>query len=171
MIDQIANEIILSSLLLHTNSVARIAENLGYQPILIMNALYAGERDSKFTYVKKKDIINLSEGIETSHLMITSGLRESQDQIETFITNQNRLQTDLTIEELHAFIPNLPEFHLKLAISSSRELATYEISDPKDKKSVYTFVTLKINEARKFGQKQFDATKPSTFAKHAKGKK
>lgn len=164
MIDAIANEIILASLELHTNNVSEIATGLGYQPILIINALVAGEKAGKFTYIKKKDLINISEGVEVDSLAVTDGLADSRDQVETFITNQNDMEKDIIFQELHGFIPMLPELHLKLAIRSSKFLSTYELSDPKDKQSVYTFITLAYNLDKKWGTKQFDASKPSKFA-------
>lgn len=168
MLDQIANEIILASVELKTNVVSKIASNLGYQPILIMNALSVGEKSGKFVYVKKKDIIKISEDVELDALSVTDGLAESRVMIEIFIANQNAIEVDMTTDELHGFVPNLPPVHLSIAIRTSPLLTTYDIADPKDKDSVYTFVTLKDNLDKKFGQKQFDETKPSKFAKTGK---
>lgn len=161
MIDQIANEMLIAAEITKSNSVKTIAEGLGYQPILLMNALFKGERDGKFVYVKKKDIIRIPEGIDYKNLAITEGLAESRGVIEDFIANENGLETDLSIDELRMFIPNVPELHVKIAIHTSDKLATYEITDPKDKESTYTFVTLKENVDKRFGLKQFDETKKS----------
>lgn len=166
MIDNITNEIILASQILKTNKLSRIAEELGYQPILILNALFAGERKGKFVYVKKKDIIKIHPDVELDHLVPTDGLVESRQQIEEFIANENSLEVDMSFDELRGFMPMLPELHMRLAIHTSQKLVTYELVDPKDKDSVYIFITLKENADKQWGKKQFDASK-SKAKKHA----
>lgn len=160
MIDQIANELIIASQVKHTNSVSALAADLGYQPILIMNALNSGEKAGKFSYIKKKDIIIIGEDVNIDTLAISDGLADSREQVEIFISDLNDLEKDIWIDELHHdFIPGLPELHLQIAIHTSKKLATYELSDPKDKKSKYTFITLKENLDKQFGKKQFETKK------------
>ena len=166
MIDNITNEIILASQILKTNKLSRIAEELGYQPILILNALFAGESNGKLQYVKKKDIIKIDPDIAYESLLPTEGLVESREQIEEFIANENGLEVDMSFDELRSFMPMLPELHMRLAIHTSQKLATYELADPKDKDSVYMFITLKENADKRWGKKQFDASK-SKAKKHA----
>lgn len=172
MIDKIVNEIIIASVIMKTNNLSAIAEQLGYQPILILNALFQGERDGKLLYIKKRDLIKIHEDVEVEKLAITEDLIASRDQIELFIANENGIEVDLAFEELRGFIPMLPELHLKIALYTSDKLAHYEIADPKDKESVYTFYTLKENADKYWGQKQFDAKKslPSKVAKKAQRK-
>lgn len=159
MIDKIANEIIIASQIMKTNNLSAIAAELGYQPMLILNALYQAQRDDKLTYVKKKDIIKVAEDVEVVHLAVTEGLAESREQIELFIEFQNEMEVDMSFEELRGFLPMLPELHMKLALHTSKRLAHYEVVDPSDKDSVYTFYTLKENEGKWWGKKQFDSTK------------
>lgn len=160
MIDQIANELIIASQIKHTNSVSALATDLGYQPILIMNALYAGEKAGKFSYIQKKDIIIIGEDVNVDSLDITDGLRDSREQVEIFFANLNDHEKDMWVDELHHnFISALPELHLQIAIHTSKKLATYELADPKDKKSKYTFITLKENLDKQWGKKQFDTSK------------
>jgi hypothetical protein len=168
MVDGIANEIILASLELHTNSVSRIATELGYQPILIMNGLFAGEKSGKFVYNKKKDIItNISEDLAIDQLSLTEGLEESMEQIELFMEAENSIEVDLTIDEIRKFIPMFPELHMKIALRVNHKLATYDLADPKDPESVYTFVTLKENLEKQWGTKQFDEKKAKKRIKAA----
>lgn len=170
MIDQISNEMMIASQIMHTNNVSEIVSELGYQPLLIVNALFAGEAADKFTYVKKKDIIKIHEDVEIDALAVTDGLADTREQLELFITNQNSLETDMTLEELHMFLPSVPEMHIKMAAHTSTKLATYEYADPKDKESVYTFVTLAENLDKRWGTKQFDQAE-SKATKHAKRNK
>ena len=167
VVQKIANEIILASQILHTNKVSKIAEELGYQPLLIINALYFGDRDGKFTYVKKKDIIKIDPEVVIGTLALTEGISDTREQIELFIEAQNSLEKDVAIDDLRGFLPSVPELHLKIAVETSTELATYEFADPKDKESVYTFITLKDNIDKKFGTRQFDETNTKA-ARHAK---
>ena len=66
----------------------------------------------------------------------------------------NRRETDMTIDELGVLLGGTPELHIKMAIATSPLLATYELTAPKDKKSVYTFVSLKENADKQWGKKQ-----------------
>lgn len=167
MIDNIVNEIIIASYLLKTNNVNVIASELGYQPILIINALFKGERDGKFVYIKKKQILNISEDVQIEALAVTEGVLENLAVIEEFIANENSIETDMSMDELRTFIPQCPELHIKIGLFVSDKLATYEYADPKDKESVYTFITLKENKDKVWGAKQFDPSK-SLASKAAK---
>lgn len=159
MIDRIANEIIVASVIMKTNNLSAIASDLGYQPMLILNALFQAERDGKLTYIKKKDLIKIHEDVEIDSLVMTDGLIESREQIEMFIANENSIEVDMSFDELRGFLPMLPELHMKIALYTSRKLASYEFADPKDKDSVYTFYTLKENADKFWGAKQFSIDK------------
>lgn len=155
VVDQIANEMVIASLVEHTNNVSKLASELGYKPILIMNALYKGELFKKFKYDSKKDIITISEDLEVEKLAVTESLSDLRAQVEEFIGNMNALEKDMTVDELRMFIPGTPELHVRMSIYTSEKLVTYDLKDPKDKKSVYTFVTLKENADKQYGKKQF----------------
>lgn len=155
MTDDIANEIMIASHLLHTNNLSRIAEATGHRPILVINAMYAAKRSGKFDYNKKTDTIKISEDVEFDSLSVTEGMREFADVIEEYITNLNAEEKDVSTDELRMVLGMPPEFQLDLAVFAAKKLATYTHADPKDKKSVYTFVTLRENLDKKFGLKQF----------------
>lgn len=157
MIDQIANEVIIASQLLHTNNVSRIAEQIGYRPMLIITALYKAGDDGKFTYNKKTDTISIAEDVEVGSLNCTEAITELSGLIEDFTYYLNREEKDMSIEELEMMIGGVPRLHIEMAIFISKNLTSYELTDPKDKKSTYTFVTLQENADKKFGTKQFDA--------------
>ena len=74
----------------------------------------------------------------------------------------------MSAEELSTWLPGASATRLKMFAYTENELATYELSDPKDKESTYTFITLKGNEDKLWGKKQFDVKK-SLATKHAKG--
>lgn len=154
MIEAIANELLLASDLLKTNNVSRIAGEIGYRPLLIINALNYGDDNGKLTWNKKRDTLTPGEGVEVASLSVSEGVSELRDQIEMFMGYTNRRETDMTIDELGVLLGGTPELHIKMAIATSPLLATYELTAPKDKKSVYTFVSLKENADKQWGKKQ-----------------
>lgn len=168
MIDQIASELIIASLILHTNNVSAIAGEIGYKPILIINALYRGNETGKFVYNKKKDTITISADVEPSQLAVSEGMAELVEQLEILIAYLNGDEKDMSVEELQMLLGGTPELHIKVAIYASQLLTSYELTDPKDKESTYTFVTLKTNEDKKFGTQQFTVKKTKATKKAAK---
>ena len=159
MIDQIANELMIASQLMHTNNVSRIAEQIGYRPMLIITALYRAGEQGKFTYNEKQDTMQICEGVELDDLALTEAMTELIDLIEQFMFYLNAKEKDMSIEELQMLLAGVPDLHIKIAAHMSKKLTTYELAQPKDKKSVYTFITLKENVDKQWGKKQFDNTK------------
>ena len=93
---------------------------------------------------------------------------------EQFMRYMNAEEKDMSTAELVMWLGGVPELHIKMAVLLSDKLTTYEYTPPKDKKSVYTFITLKVNAEKQWGKKQFDAanSKASKLAaKNAKVKK
>lgn len=168
MLDRLANEIVIAGKLMGTNNVSRIAADLGYQPMLLINALFAGEEAGKFVWVRKKDILKVSSDLEIFDLAITEGIAESREQIEIFITNQNSIEKDIVFEEIQGFLPMLPEMHVRIALKTSKLLDSYELTDPADKESTYTFWSLKENVDKRWGTKQFDPKKSKVARKAAR---
>lgn len=156
MIDQIANELIIASLLLHTNKISTIAEKIGYKPMLITSALYRGEETGKFVWDRKHDIIKISPDVAIEALGVTEAIDELTEQIEIFMGYLNAIEKDQSVEELQIWLAGMPELQIKLAVFASKKLTTYELADPKDKLSVYTFITMKENIDKRWGVKQLD---------------
>ena len=162
MIDQITNEIIISSQLLHTNNVSRIASELGYRPMLIITALYRGVEVGKITYDEKRDTIQISEDVEVEKLAVTEGTQELLDYTEEFMRYLNAREKDMTIDELRMLLGGIPDLHIRIVVFISTKLTSYELADLKDKKSIYTFITLTENVDEKFGLKQFKSIDSKT---------
>lgn len=160
MIDQITNELILASVIKKTNKVSTIAGEIGYKPMLIINALYRGQETGKLKYSQKKDIFTIHDDVELEHLTTTEGINEVREQLELFARYMAETEQDVSVEELQMkFLPGTPELHIRIAVYSSKVLTSYEVADPKDRESVYTFVTLKENADKQWGMKQFVAKK------------
>jgi hypothetical protein len=161
MLDQIANELIVASVIKKTNNISALAEELGYRPILLINALYKGSRDGKFKWDRKKDLLTIAEDVEPKNLAITEGLAEMREQIEMFIANINSDEKDLSIEELEMTIGGMPRLHIDICAFTSKLLSTYEYDDPGQKKgnATYTFLTLSENLGKQWASKQYNAKK------------
>lgn len=171
MIDRIANEIMLASRIMHTNNISAIAGELGYKPMLLINALYFGTESGKFVYDKKKDIITIDPEVVVEQLEVTEGLQELREQIEIFVGYLNGDEKDMSLEELVVMLGNsTPKLHCQIATATSQKLTAYQLLDPKDKQSEYTFYTLNENKDKLWGQKQF-STADSKAAKRAKRNK
>lgn len=156
MIDELANELMIASQIMHTNNVTAIANEIGYKPILIFNALYRGAETGKFVYNKKTDTITISEDVEIESLAVSEGITELIEQIEMLTTYLNAEEKDMSIEEMQMLLGGTPALHVRMAALTSKKLATYQIRDPKDKKSSYTYITLVENLAKEYGHKQFN---------------
>jgi tRNA/tmRNA/rRNA uracil-C5-methylase (TrmA/RlmC/RlmD family) len=159
MIDSIANELLIASRILHTNNVSAIAQEIGYRPMLIITALYKAQETGKFTYNKKSDTITQGDDIDLANLQVTEGIAELTDLIEQFVGYMNKDEKDMSTDELMMLLGGVPDLHIKIVAFTSKKLASYEYSDPKDKDSTYTFLTLKENVDKRWGTKQFDAKK------------
>lgn len=157
-LEQIANELAIMSKITKSNNVSFLAGKLGYRPAMIIVALQIGEDAGLFKYNKKKDLIKVADDKfdDLYKLDVTNNSAEIRDLIERLITIQNTREVDLSTDEIAMLMGFPTEVELlNLPISTSDKLSTYELSSGKDKKSVYTFVTLKENVDKQWGAKQF----------------
>ena len=171
MIDRIGNELIVASIVMHTNSVDRIAGELQYSPVLIINALYQAQRDGKIDYNEADKTFAINADVAVESLALTEqfiGNDPSLDvkkEIIQLIRNLNSTKVDMSAEELSTWLPGASATRLKMFAYTEPTLTTYELADPIDKESVYTFITLKENAGKQFGKNQFNKKKA---AKHIK---
>lgn len=155
MLDGIVNELIVSTKLLNTNNVTRIASELGYQPLLVINALSEGNRLGKFVYHRKHDTIDPTEGLAIDKLAVSENMRELGEQLAVFVADMNSREQDIWIVRLTEFVPGTTELQIRLAVHSNADIAEYDLQDPRDKKSIYKFLTLTENLDKQWGAKQF----------------
>lgn len=161
----IDNEILIAGHVMHTNNVEAIAAELNYSPLLIINALYSAERAGKIAFDRKHKTFTVSEGVEvellapTDEFLNVGGGINLSDEVEALISNLNGDGKDMSAQELSLWIPGSSVVRVKMLALLNRNLTTYDMTDPKDRKSVYTFLTLKDNAAKQFGAKQFKKSK------------
>ena len=161
----IANEIAIAREVLGTNNVSTIAEELRYTPVLMINALHAGVRAGKLKYDEKRGTVDIQEEVEVEKLALSEDFYDAgnginlMEEIEQLILNVNQSEKDVSAEELMTWLPGSTDTKIKMIAFTSGKLTTYELTDPKDKKSTYTFLTLKENADKQYGKKQFKKKK------------
>jgi hypothetical protein len=142
-------------------SVSTLASNLGYQPLLIMNGLAYGNEIGLFHYKQKKD--KIIKGKNPWQYEVSSYIRQLAYNVRVVVVRENNREMDVSLDMLEqSWLTTTLPAHLKLAIrilEYSGEFITYELSDPDDLASLYTFITLKQNIDRNWGLKQFKQKK------------
>lgn len=173
MLDYIANEMLIAKAVMQTNSLDRIAGELQYAPILISNALYDGERSGKLIFNRKSRTIEAGEDVEVQRLAVSPeffGVGNDDinlpEQLELLIRNLNSDQIDMSVEELATWLPGFSPVKIKMMVYLNPVLTSYEVVDPGNKESVYTFISLAENATKLWGQKQFNK-KTSKARRHA----
>jgi len=167
----IANEMLIAKEVMKTNSVDTIAAQLGYSPMLIINALYQGERDGKLTYNRKQKTFAATEGTDIAALapgeeFLIAGDFNVGEELEQLVRNLNSEQTDISAEELMGWL-GISDVRVKMMAFINPRLAMYDLADLKDRKSIYTFITLKENADKRWGETQFKAKGKSDVKKQA----
>lgn len=158
MISQlIANEIAILSRIKQTNSMDTISAELNYPVMFIINALEHGQRQGKFTYDKQKRLITVDPELDVFNLAVTDDTASLSNEIEIYAGVENQREQDTTVEELHYEWLGAPMGNIRVAVAKSPRLEAYDLSDPKDKANVYTFITLKENFDKQWGKKKLVA--------------
>ncbi len=138
-------------------TMGAIGSELMYPPLFIINALDLGKKLGLLKHDYKTDEVEVIQGSTTNTYMGA----EVQDLMNAFVQKigyENALGHDMNLGLLQQWCvgvrPSAAEMGLKRLILDG-VLVTYDLADPKDKKSVYTFYTLKENEGEQWGTKQF----------------
>lgn len=153
--DQIANELIVLSHLTKSNSVPHLQELLGYQPLMVHNAITSALAAGKITaYNRKKGIITVDPEVQIHALQPTVAMRGLSDEIEYFMREANSREWDISMDELQLQLMMPSPTRIEIAVYLNPKLETYGIVPQKDKNTVYTFVTLKENVDKEWGRKQ-----------------
>jgi hypothetical protein len=142
-------------------SVSELASSLGYQPLLIMNGLAYGNDMGLFHYKQKED--KITKGKNPWRYQVSGNIRRLAYNVQALVTRENNREMDVSLDVLEqSWLPATSSTHLRLAVrilEYSGEFITYELSDPDDLASLYTFITLKQNIDKNWGVKQFKQKK------------
>lgn len=142
-----------------------IAEAVGLPPLSIINAINAGEKMGLFTVKRLKKggmkSISVSDDQYEKVVLVASNFGEALydlcEAITEAVVNANEREEDLSRDVLMLWSgvsPLLFEAAITV-LEAGPTIATYDIKDKTDKKSVYTFLTLHDNEHHRWGKKQF----------------
>lgn len=149
------------------DTISDLANKLGLSPIFIINALEQGEKMHLFK--RKRD----KKGALTEELIVLEPTdwdkaytdeefgpdhQRVRNEIIIAVTNANMDEQDLELGTIMAWCrgvnPSAVETMLAL-LTNTGLLRSYELADPGDKKSKYTFYTLGANVNNEWGRKQF----------------
>lgn len=148
------------------DTVSQLATKLMLSPLFIINALDEGERRKLFKRGKDKKgeltdkLVDLSP-IPYGDFMGSEIGQENmrlQNEILRVITSANEDENDVEAGTLNVWCRGVKPTEVELALHMLEKMglmASYELADPKDKKSKYTFYTLWLNDGCKWGTKQF----------------
>lgn len=153
---QLARQMAVFSYTDGTKNVGSIAQLSGLSALLVTNAIFEGERLGLFTVQRDKhktiEKINVSdeqfEGIAITKGNFGEAVDNLVDEICAFVRDRNSVERDAELYSLQ-LLARAPELMFSTAIEIIRrmdDITIYDFADPKDKKSVYTFLTLTENK-------------------------
>lgn len=166
---QLARMIVVYSHVSKTKSINGtngIAEALGMSPLMTINALNRGEKLGLFTIKRKKDgmdSIQFTDEQYDSIVLDPSNFGEDFldfcEAIIEAVQNANSHENDMSRDQLMLWSGASPFLFTVAAhvLVESGTLAEYSITDSKDKKTSYSFLSLPENASKKWGKKQFKA--------------
>lgn len=154
------------------DTISEIASKLALSPIFIINALDEGER-MEFFKRKRDKKGGLTEVLETIAPVDWQSLEGDefgpdyervQTEIMVAVANANRDEQDLELGTIMAWCRGINPSAVEVALAFLYHkvmLGRYELADPADAKSKYTFYTLRDNGINQWGKKQFKKEKKS----------
>lgn len=158
---EIAMQIAIMHELHPKDTISELAAKLMYSPIFIINALDEGEKMELFSRQKDKDMLVASSGVDYSSFVGTELGQENarvQEEIVRVIASANQDEQDVEDKTLELWLRGIRPSDTEIALHVLRQtgfIATYDLKNPKDKKSHYTFHTLQPNVGKEWGAKQF----------------
>lgn len=166
---ELARQMAVFSYIDGTKNVGSIAQLSGLSGLIVTNAVFAGEKAGLFTV--KRDKHKTIEKIEVSdeqfaEIVVTRGnfgeaVDNLLDEIVTFVNDRNSVERDAELYSLQ-LLARAPELMFFVAVEIFKTLegyTTYDFADPKDKKSVYTFLTRTENVDKKWYAHKFKKLK------------
>lgn len=155
---QIAYQLAILHKMYPKNTIDELAAHLMLSPIFVINALKEGERLELFTRKKGSDVIKGSTDIDYDELELGAEISRLNNEIVRVVAEANETKEDVEAKTLEFWCRGINPMALEMAVhvlTTIGVIASYELSDPKDKKSVYTFLTIGGNEKKQWGAKQF----------------
>ena len=137
-------------------TISRIASELGYSPLFIIEALHLGEAHGDFkrdeendTLVDVKWLDRVSSSEQLDHIY-----ESVRNVVYYFNEKEMDIEEGLMWQWLNGIRPLMIEFTIDDLVMGNK-IAKYDLTDPKDAENVYTFLTLPENKDKQWGTKQF----------------
>lgn len=141
-------------------TMAGLATELMYPPLFLINALEYGKTLGILEHDYKTDKVTVLKDAPTTHMGMEVTML--MNALEDKIRYENAKEQDLTLGLIQQWCtgvrPSAAELALRRLVLDN-VLYEYDLADPKDKKSVYTFYTLVENKDKNYGKKQFKPIK------------
>lgn len=163
---EIALQIAVTHEMYPKETISQLANRLMYSPIFVINALEEGEKMELFARGGKdneelKTVNGLNYEMIAGNEFGQENLR-IQDEILRVITSANHDKMDVEDGTLMLWLRGIRPNDIEIALHVLKKLnyiVEYELTNPKDEDTKYKFYTLRINEGKEWGAKQFKETK------------
>ncbi len=144
-------------------TISEIAAELALSPIFIINAIAEGERMEliRRTDDFKADKLELITALDLEQnggYLFGAENDRVQQEIVQLLNDMEKDENDIEKGELEFWFRGVRPSALEIALHTLKHLDiidSYELADPKDKKSKYTFYSLMRNSSNRWGRKQF----------------
>lgn len=153
---QILDQIVKAHKLHPDWTISRIASELGYSPLFIIEALHLGEEHGDFKRDEEKDMLVDVQWLDrvSSSEQLDSIYESVHNVVSYFNAKEMDIEEGLMWQWLNGVRPLMIEFTIDDLVMGGK-IVKYDLTDPKDEKSVYTFLTLPENKDKQYGRKQF----------------
>jgi hypothetical protein len=164
---EIAMQIAVMHELYPKDTISELAQRLMYSPIFVINALDEGEKMELFTRLKDEDKIIASVPVDYTTMMgLEFGSEQTriQNEILRVIASANQDEQDVESGTLQMWLRGIRPGDVELALHILQKvdfIVQYDLANPKDLKTNYTFYCLRINEGKNWGLKQFKDLTPN----------
>ena len=154
--NQILDQIVKAHKLHSDWTISRIASELGYSPLFIIEALHLGEAHGDFKRDEEKDMLVDVQGLDrvSSSAQLDHIYESVRNVVSYFNEKEMDIEEGLMWQWLNGIRPLMIEFTIDDLVMTDK-IVKYNLTDPEDLKNVYTFLTLPENKDKKWGRKQF----------------
>lgn len=153
------NELAILSHIMDTHNIVDVQAVVGIPPLQLHNILTQAEADGKTTYNRKKSKFVVDPELDLATLAVTESVQNFIEELELYVTDANSRESDVTTDQLALATGMSQDVLIRLAVFRSDKLASYDLSPKNDKKTTYTFVTLRDNVSNQWGTKQLEKGK------------
>ena len=155
---EIARQLAVLAILSPEKTISELAHELAYPVLFIVNAVKEGKRAGLFVEDRENDKLILMDAPITDSDSFGEEIGTLGDNIYILLENVAEEEQDMEEGQLRHWLIGVRKSAIDIALyalKATNAIDTYEITDPKDDKSVYTFITLKHNVGKQWGIKQF----------------